>query len=189
MPSTTISWFISSMPAEALARPDQSAVFDADVRVGDASALELAERDRDAERARGARQAHRFQRVARRDGLAAAFGVGDALRGEQRALDLHEVHVGRIGDLRVGHRGAHAVRDDVDLREAAELLGPERRRMRAADGERGPLPASLGALEHGPVRRHRALGAAGHHEADVLRARAEVLLQHQRRARASRSRA
>jgi hypothetical protein len=28
-------------------------------------------------------------------------------RGEQRALDLHEVHVGGIADAGVGHRGAH----------------------------------------------------------------------------------
>ena len=61
------------MPAEQLARPDQSVVSTADMRVGESSALDLAERDRDAERAGGARQTHGFQRVARRDGLRRAL--------------------------------------------------------------------------------------------------------------------
>ena len=93
MPSTTISWFINSMPADALARPDQSAAF-VPMRVGKGRHVDLAERDRDTEGARGARQAHGLERVARRDRLAARFRVADPLRGEQRALDLHEVHIG-----------------------------------------------------------------------------------------------
>ena len=44
--------------------------------------------------------------------------------------------------LRIRHRGAHAVGDLIDLRQAAEMLGRQRRRVGAADRERGALPPS-----------------------------------------------
>ena len=74
-----------------------------------------------------------------------AGGFADALRGQQRALDLHEMHVGRVRNARIAHRGAHAIGHLVDLRQAAEMLGRQCRRVGAADGERRRSPASPAA--------------------------------------------
>ena len=50
------------------------------------------------------------------------------------------------------------------------MLERQRRRMGAADGQRGRSPpAPSRAFEHDPMRRHGAFGAAGHHEADLGR--------------------
>ena len=99
-----------------------------------------------------------------------AGGFADALRGQQRALELNEMHVGRVRNARIAHRGAHAIGHLVDLRQAAEMLGRQRRRVGAADGERRSLAGvARRALEHDPVRRHAAFGAARHHEADRRR--------------------
>ena len=57
-----------------------------------------AEPDRDPECTRSARQAHGFQRRSGRNRLPTRSGFADALRGQQRTLDLHEVHVGGIGN-------------------------------------------------------------------------------------------
>ena len=98
---------------------------------------------------------------------ATRLGFADALHGQQRTLDLHEMHVGQIGDAGVGHRRMHRGRDHLDLRHPAEMFGRQRRRVRPADRERRAFPPlAFGALEHGPVRRHAAFGAAGHHQTD-----------------------
>ena len=68
---------------------------------------------------------------------AAPLRRGDALGGQQRAFDLHEMHVGRRGEAGVGDGPQHALGDAVDLREPAEVLRRERRRARAAQRERG----------------------------------------------------
>ena len=43
----------------------------------------------------------------------------DAVAGQQRALDLHEMDVGRIDDAGIFHRGLHGLRRLRDLRGAA----------------------------------------------------------------------
>src|SRR6266851_9340168 len=126
IPITTISWLMSSMPAEALARPDHS------------------------------------------DQLAPMSGSDSAARSISRSA--------------VATPSALAARDKpIDLREASELLERQRRRMGAADGERRALAAlGGGALEHQPMRRHAALGAAGHHQANSPGvARRQVALEQQ----------
>jgi len=163
------------MPAEQLARPDQR-----DRRFAERRAVDLAERNGDAERARGAREAHRLERVAHRDLGAARLGRRNARCGQQRAFDLHEVHVGRVGDRGVAHRRAHAGRDRFDMRQPAEVLGRHIARVRAAERERGPAAVRFGAFEHDEVGRHGALGAAGHDEAHLGGALArQMALEHE----------
>ena len=94
-------------------------------------------------------------------GNAPRVSRGDAIGGQQRTLDLHEVDfVGRF-DARVVDRGAYAGRDRVDLREAAEMLVGQRRRARAPDRQRARRLGLVGVarLEHQEMRRQRALRA------------------------------
>ena len=98
---------------------------------------------------------------------AARLRLADALRGEQRALDLHEMHIGRIRDAGIlpsppAPLGHH--RDLATGRDARPATPPyARARSRAPALLRLPFAS----LEHRPVRRHRAFGAARHHEADL----------------------
>ena len=66
MPRTTISWFINSTPAEALARPDHSETSGPIASPAIVVDVDLAKRDRHPERRGAARQPHRLQRVAGR---------------------------------------------------------------------------------------------------------------------------
>ena len=157
------------MPAEQLARPDHSDHCDP-ISSSRMDARDLTKRHRHTERARGARQAHGFQRVLRRRLVSAHGRLLHFLRGEQRAFDLHEMHVGRIVDLRVLHGGGDAFGDGLDLSRASEMLGRQRRSVCAADRERGRCTAvALDPLENRPMRRHAAFGAARHHEANLIR--------------------
>ena len=152
----------------------------ADVGIAQRIPVDLSERDRCAQRARGTRQPHGFERVAGRYRIAAAACLADAPRSEQRALYLHEMDIARMRDTGVLYRGSHASRNLIDLRQAAELPEGKRRCMRAADRERGALPAvAFHALEHDPMRCHGAFGAARHHKADLggLLARKQTLEQ------------
>ena len=124
------------MPAEALARPDHSAQL-APMSASDSDGRSISpSATRRAERAGGAREAHRLQGVARGHRGTPAVRLGDPLGDEQRAFHLNEVHVGRIVDAGVSHGGAHAGRHLVDLCQSAEMLEWERRRVGTADGER-----------------------------------------------------
>ena len=151
---------------------------------------DLAECGRDAERACTARKTHRFQCVARRDGLPALFGIRDALRGEQRTFDLHEMNVGWIGDLRFRHRSADALGNDVDLCDTSQLLGfdePAYARVQSQALDREPDSSRRSnTVQCGAIA---ALGAAGHDQADVSCACAKMLLKHQRSGSAWRTRA
>ena len=96
------------------------------------------------------------------------------LRGEQRAFDLHEMHVGRDRDAAHLSSRRHAFADGIDLPRAAELLRRQRRRVGAADRERRRRPPS-------PSTRSRPSNAAPcrprcprHHKADLL----DLLLRH-----------
>ena len=133
----------------------------------------LPERDGDAERRGATRQAHRLQRVARRNACASRFRGGNALRRQQRAFDLHEMHVGRIADPRIAHRRTDAVRDQRDLADPPEVLVRQCRRVRAADGERGRarVAVRLVAAEHEEMRCKRAFRAARHDVGDAIRRR------------------
>ena len=101
------------------------------------------------------------------DGLPARFRFGDALRREQRALDLHEMNVGGIGDLRVRHRGATpaatnstcAIRPSCSGRMTGVCARPIASAGPEPDSSRRSNTVQCGAIA--------ALGAAGHHEADV----------------------
>ena len=107
------------------------------------------------------------ERVLGRQARATRLRFADALHGEQRTFDLHVMHVGQICNADVGHRRMHRGRDHLDLRHPAEMFGRQRRRVRPSDRERRAFPLlAFDALEHGPVRRHAAFGAAGHHQTD-----------------------
>lgn len=80
------------------------------------------------------------------------------------------MNVGRIGNAGIGHGAAHAGGHLFDLTPAAQLLERQRRRMRPPDRERGRSPTlALPALEHDPVRRHAAFGAARHDKTNGVR--------------------
>ena len=132
----------------------------ADLGIGDLAALDLAERDRHTERARRPRQPHRFERVAGRHAGAAPVRIAHALRREQRALDLHVVHIGRNRRCRRPPwrrarrtrlaRSAQRVRD---ARTAAAACAPglsrapgrrrRRRRRRSNTIQCGAIPPSV----------------------------------------------
>jgi hypothetical protein len=50
---------------------------------------------------------------------ASPMRLADAPGREQRAFYLHEMDIARIRDAGIRHRGAHAGRNLIDLREAA----------------------------------------------------------------------
>ena len=195
MPITTTSWPSSSMPAEQLraAGPQRPVVADVARR---RARRARSRRARPPRRARWRRAKDPSTSACPAVATAAprAFGLADPLRGQQRAFDLHEMHVGRIVDAGVvPWPRAPPRRPCVDLRQAAEMLGrraPRCGRGRSrAPGLRRPRPRARSNTS--PMRRHAALGAARHHQAD-LRApapRGRCALEHAGSAPASRSRA
>ena len=129
----------------------------ADLGVGDRVGLQLAERDRNAKRTRRARQPHRFQRRSGRDRRAARLCLADPLRRQQRAFDLHEMHVGRIGYPGILHGGAHALCHHRDLAASAEMLPPAtpryaRGRSQAQATPRPRLPPARKSSSAAPSR-------------------------------------
>ena len=94
--------------------------------------------------------------------------VADALRGEQRAFDLHEVDMVGIADTGVPHSGLNACCNLVHLRQSAEVLEWKRWSVGAPDRQRRALPAvAVLPLEHDPMRRHTAFGSARHHKTEL----------------------
>ena len=111
----------------------------ADPRLGEGVALDLAERHRHAECRGGARRPHGFQGVGRDAIDTPPPGLGDPVRGQQRAFDLNEMDVGRVIDAGVAHRAPDAGRHHRDLIEATKVLGWEVGRVHPADRERPGL--------------------------------------------------
>jgi len=132
--------------------------------------LDLAQRQRDAERRGAARDSHRMIGVLGRGLRAAPRGLLDSLLGEQRALDLHEMNVGGRGDAGVLHGEANGSRRFLDLCSAADLFGPEGTRQADADRQSrgGRRRHPLLAAEHQEMRRQPAFGATRHHDRDPL---------------------
>ena len=141
LPITMTTLCMNSMPAEDEATEEnkfQSFSTWSSPTVG----FDFAQRRGDAERGGAARIAHR-RIAARGHGLAAAMQRRlDALAGQQRTLDLHEMHVARIVDAGVAHGQMHRVDGLFDLRLAADLLGQEVAGVRDADAQ--PLAAARG---------------------------------------------
>jgi hypothetical protein len=98
----------------------------ADIGIGQRIAVDFSERNGSAQRARGTRQSHGFERVAGRYRIAAAVCLADAPRREQRAFDLHEMDIARMRDTGILHRGSHASRNLIDLGAATEMLEGKR---------------------------------------------------------------
>jgi hypothetical protein len=90
--------------------------------VGQCRAIDLTKGDRDAQRRGRAREAHRFERVAGRRRGAARLCFRDPICGQQRAFDLHEMHVGGRLDASVANGFADSRRNGVDLMETPEML-------------------------------------------------------------------
>src|SRR5262245_41372614 len=76
----------------------------------------------DPERRGAVGDAHRVVDLAG-DGVTPPLRVLDPVDGEQRRLGLHVVHVLRVLDARVLHRGPHALRDDLHHARSADVLG------------------------------------------------------------------
>ena len=72
----------------------------------------------------------------------------DALAGQQRAFDLHEMHVMRIVDAGVAHRQMHRLHRLLDLRVATDLFRQEFAGVGDADGERLSLVLLCAAAEN-----------------------------------------
>ena len=144
--------------------------------------LDLAERHADAERGRAVGHAHGIVHLAG-DVLAARFRVAHGIDGQQRRLGLHVVHVLRIVDAGVAHRGFDGGRDLLDHGRPADILRQQLRAQRGADRQaRFRRWAGLAvAREHRRMRRDDAVAAARPDHRDVrdlgLAALAE-LLQH-----------
>jgi hypothetical protein len=98
----------------------------ADIGICQRSPVDFCKRDRGAQRARGTRQSHGFERIGRRYRLAAAACLADALRREQRAFYLHEMDIARMHNAGILHCGSHAGRNLIDLRPAPEMLEGKR---------------------------------------------------------------
>ena len=99
----------------------------------------------------------------------------DALAGEQRTLDLHEMHVARIVDSGVAHGQMHRLNGLLDLRLAADSSGRKSRVCAMPMLSRLPLFAFGRSPSH-PSRCARTpsnaeiarLRAAGHDESDLV---------------------
>ena len=118
-PSTTISWSVSSTPAEVRgARRRRARSRGRSSSSSSVARVDLAERDGDAERRGAARQAHGFQRVA---------GGGRPRRAPRPRRSRSAVSSGHLiwtkwtsaGSSMPAsrHRRAHAVGDELDLRQ------------------------------------------------------------------------
>src|SRR5262245_6839746 len=83
--------------------------------------LDLAERERDAERGRAVGDAHGVVNLAG-DFVAARVRLADGFDGEQRRLGLHVMHVTRSIDPGVPHRRFDRLRDFFHHRRPADIL-------------------------------------------------------------------
>ena len=129
------------------------------------AAVDLAERQRDAERCGATRQPHRGIGVRGRDRPAIGLRLGDPLAGQKRAFDLDPMDVAHIGNRGPLHRRADRLGHRHCLRRPADGLGRQRRGMRRADREGLAAGGGGGAAAGGEdqeMRRQPTLGAAGH---------------------------
>src|SRR5215813_12155513 len=122
---------------------------------------DLAERHRDPERGRAIRDAHGVVDLAG-DVLAARLRVADRIDGEQRGLGLNVMHVLRIIDGGIAHRGFDRLRDLLHHRRPTDVLRQEFGAHGGPDRQAGlRCRAGLAVLgEHGRVWRDDAVAAA-----------------------------
>ena len=98
-------------------------------------AVNLTQGKGDTQRRGAARQCHRMIGVLGRRRGAAPAGLLDAFLGQERALDLDEMHVGRPGDAGTPHCQSHRRRRLLDLRRPADFLRLEGPRQADPDGK------------------------------------------------------
>ena len=146
----------------------------ADDLLAERSRVGLAEGRRHAERGCPAGISHGGVRIVRDDAPAARARLVDGFGGQERALDLYEVHVrGRL-DAGIGHGGLDRGFDQAQLDHGAELFGQEAPGAGDAGDQALARRAGTGHVpldEDGHVRREDSLGAARH---DELRARFDL---------------
>ena len=100
--------------------------------------------------------------------MPARLRLANGIDGEQRGLGLDVVHVAGIVDASVAHRGLNRLRDLLDHRRPADILGQELRAQCSSDrqarfrGGAGPHVAG----EHRRVRGDDAVAAARPHHGD-----------------------
>ena len=147
-----------------------------DGRIGDLDRFHFTQRQSDAEGTRTPRQAHGFQRVGRCGRVPLRLRCADPFGREQRAFHLDEMDIPGVGDARRRHGPPHAIGDLPHLPQSAEVFRRKVGSVGTSNGERGRGAGvvGLGCLENEKMRRHSALGAARHHEADVIRRVADV---------------
>src|SRR5262252_6032702 len=128
---------------------------------------DLAERHRDPERGRAIRDAHGVVDLAG-DVLAARLRVADRIDSEQRRLGLDVMHVLRIIDGGIAHRGFDRLGDLLHHRQPADVLRQELGAHRGPDRQaRLRCRAGLTVLgEDGRVWRDDAVAAARPHHRD-----------------------
>jgi hypothetical protein len=102
--------------------------------------------------------------------LAARLRRVDALGREQRAFDLHVVHILGRGDLGAPDRLAHGLGDEAHLLGGAELLGKDLARARHRDREAlgaAGLPSTWRRVKTVACGENDALAPARHDERDA----------------------
>ena len=144
----------------------------ADRLLADRLRRNLPQRDGHAQGGRAAVVAHGLVCIVHHHVLSPALGIQDALRGQQRAFDLHKMHVRGIVDARLRHQlqghapallhnghGALLLRQEIPGKTAAH-------RQPFLSGSGRPV---LMFAENSRVRGHNPLRSAGHHEGHLLR--------------------
>ena len=95
--------------------------------------------------------------------LAASRRLGDGCRGQERALDLNEVHIRPLSDAGIGHGRLYRHLDRPELGHGAELFGQEPPGAGNAGDQSLAGPGGdvhLALDDDGHVGREDALGAA-----------------------------
>ena len=144
------------------------------LRVADAAA-DFPERGGHAERRGAARVGHRPVRAGRDGLLPSGLGRLNTVARQQRAFDLHEMHVLGIVDPGICHRHADGPRSLVDLYAAAEFfrheitgVGDADAQALAGDGFVKTATFYRRTREHRDVRAEYAFGTARHYKRDLL---------------------